>query len=63
MEPIADHHLDSRQALRGNILPFLKTADTGSERVVIHCWGGNGELFTWSLPGWLSYEACPRWRQ
>jgi len=42
MEPIADHHLCSRQALRGNILPFLSTADAGSERVVIHCWGGNG---------------------
>ena len=42
MEPIADHHLCSRQALRGNILPFLSTADTGSERAVIHCWGGNG---------------------
>jgi protein-tyrosine phosphatase len=42
MEPIADHHLCSQQALRGNILPFLRTADTGSERAVIHCWGGNG---------------------
>lgn len=42
MEPIADHHLCSRQTLRGNILPFLRTADRGSERVVIHCWGGNG---------------------
>src|ERR1700716_3093851 len=42
MEPIADHHLCSRQALRGNILPFLRTADTVSERAVIHCWGGNG---------------------
>jgi protein-tyrosine phosphatase len=42
MEPIADHHLCSRQALRGNILPFLRIADTGSERAVIHCWGGNG---------------------
>ena len=42
MEPIADHHLCSRQALKGNILPFLSTADTGSERAVIHCWGGNG---------------------
>jgi protein-tyrosine phosphatase len=42
MEPIADHYLCSRQALTGNILPFLRTADTGSERVVIHCWGGNG---------------------
>ena len=42
IEPIADHHLCSRQALRGNILPFLRTADTGSERAVIHCWGGNG---------------------
>jgi len=42
MEPIADHHLCSRQALRGNILPFLSTADTVSERAVIHCWGGNG---------------------
>src|SRR4029077_1849932 len=42
MEPIADHHLCSRQTLRGNILPFLRTADSGSERAVIHCWGGNG---------------------
>jgi protein-tyrosine phosphatase len=42
MEPIADHHLCSRHALRGSILPFLSAADTGSERAVIHCWGGNG---------------------
>jgi protein-tyrosine phosphatase len=42
MEPIADHHLCSRQTLRGNILPFLRTADSGSERAAIHCWGGNG---------------------
>jgi protein-tyrosine phosphatase len=42
MEPIADHHLCSRQALGGNILPFLNAADTGRERAVIHCWGGNG---------------------
>jgi protein-tyrosine phosphatase len=42
MEPIADHHLCSRQALRRNILPFLRTADTGGERAVVHCWGGNG---------------------
>ncbi|HYN06065.1 MAG TPA: hypothetical protein VES67_01620 [Vicinamibacterales bacterium] len=42
MEPVADHHLCSRQALRGHILPFLRSADTGGERTVIHCWGGNG---------------------
>jgi protein-tyrosine phosphatase len=42
MAPIADHYLCSRQALRGNILPFLHTADVGGERAVIHCWGGNG---------------------
>ena len=42
MEPIADHHLCSRQALRRRILPFLRAADTISERAVIHCWGGNG---------------------
>jgi protein-tyrosine phosphatase len=42
MEPVADHHLCSEQALNGNILPFLRTADTGGERAVIHCWGGNG---------------------
>jgi len=42
MERVADHHLCSRQALRGNILPFLHAADTGGERAVIHCWGGNG---------------------
>ncbi|PYQ83299.1 MAG: protein phosphatase [Acidobacteria bacterium] len=42
MEPIADHHLCSRQALRGNILPFLRATDIAGERAVIHCWGGNG---------------------
>ena len=42
MEPIADHHLCSAQALRRSILPFLSTAETGGERAVIHCWGGNG---------------------
>jgi protein-tyrosine phosphatase len=42
MEPIADHHLCPRQALMGNILPFLSTADSRGERAVIHCWGGNG---------------------
>jgi rhodanese/phosphatase family protein len=42
MEPIPDHHLCSQQALSGNILPFLRTADSASERTVIHCWGGNG---------------------
>jgi len=42
MEPIADHHLCSQQALRERILPFLRTADSAGERVVIHCWGGNG---------------------
>ena len=42
MEPIADHHLCSEQALRGNILPFLRAADSGGERAVVHCWGGNG---------------------
>ena len=42
MEPIADHHLCSRQALKENILPFLRAADTDGERAVVHCWGGNG---------------------
>ena len=42
MEPVADHHLCSQHALKKNILPFLNTADTRSERAVIHCWGGNG---------------------
>jgi protein-tyrosine phosphatase len=42
MEPVADHHLCSEQALKEIILPFLRTADTNGERVVIHCWGGNG---------------------
>jgi protein-tyrosine phosphatase len=42
MEPVADHHLCSRQTLRGRILPFLRIADTGGERAVVHCWGGNG---------------------
>ena len=42
MEPIADHYLCSHQALSENILPFLRAADAGGERTVIHCWGGNG---------------------
>jgi protein-tyrosine phosphatase len=42
MEPVADHHLCSEQALKGRILPFLRAADTGGERAVVHCWGGNG---------------------
>ena len=44
MEPIADHHLCSQQALRGNILPFLRTADTGGEPAVIHCLAAMAEL-------------------
>jgi len=55
MEPIADHHLCSRQALRENILPFLRAADAGGERAVIHCWGGNGRtghvLAAWLVAG------------
>jgi protein-tyrosine phosphatase len=42
MKPVADHHLCSRQALTGDILPFLVTADRAGDRAVIHCWGGNG---------------------
>ena len=42
MEPIADHHLCSGEALRRSILPFLHAADSRGERAVIHCWGGNG---------------------
>jgi protein-tyrosine phosphatase len=42
MEPIADHHLCSRQTLTGRILPFLRIADTSGQRAVVHCWGGNG---------------------
>ena len=42
MESIDDHHLCSREAFRERILPFLSSADAGGERVVIHCWGGNG---------------------
>jgi len=29
--------------LQGRILPFLRSADGAGERVVVHCWGGNGE--------------------
>jgi protein-tyrosine phosphatase len=42
MWPVEDHHLCSRQALTEHILPFLHTADKAGERVVVHCWGGNG---------------------
>jgi protein-tyrosine phosphatase len=42
MWPVEDHHLCSRQALTESILPFLRTADLLGERVVVHCWGGNG---------------------
>jgi protein-tyrosine phosphatase len=42
MWPVEDHHLCSHQMLIENILPFLRTADLLGERVVVHCWGGNG---------------------
>jgi protein-tyrosine phosphatase len=42
MQPVADHHLCSRQALEERIMPFLRSADLKGERVVVHCWGGNG---------------------
>ena len=63
MERVADHHLCSEQALKGNILPFLRTADTDGERAVIHCWGGMAEPVTCSRLGSLRHEACPRWQQ
>jgi protein-tyrosine phosphatase len=55
MEPIADHHLCSRRALRGMILPFLRAADTSGERAVVHCWGGNGRTGH-VLAAWLVAE-------
>jgi protein-tyrosine phosphatase len=60
MEPIADHHLCSRQALRENILPFLRAADAAGERAVIHCWGGNGRTGH-VLAAWLvaARGLCP----
>jgi protein-tyrosine phosphatase len=42
MWPVEDHHLCSHQVLIERILPFLRTADLLKERVVVHCWGGNG---------------------
>jgi hypothetical protein len=42
MQPVADHHLCSRQVLEDRILPFLRAAESAGERVVVHCWGGNG---------------------
>jgi protein-tyrosine phosphatase len=42
MCPIEDHHLCSRQVLTESILPFLRVAEQRAERVVVHCWGGNG---------------------
>jgi protein-tyrosine phosphatase len=42
MQPIADHHLCSGHVLKDRILPFLRAADMDGERVVVHCWGGNG---------------------
>ncbi len=42
MWPVEDHHLCSHQTLIENILPFLRTAELLRERVVVHCWGGNG---------------------
>jgi protein-tyrosine phosphatase len=55
MEPIADHHLCSRKALKENILPFLSTADSRGEPTVIHCWGGNGRTGH-VLAAWLVAE-------
>jgi protein-tyrosine phosphatase len=42
MWPVDDHHLCSQQALTESILPFLRMAELRGERVVVHCWGGNG---------------------
>jgi protein-tyrosine phosphatase len=42
MWPVEDHHLCAHEALVENILPFLRTAELLGERVVVHCWGGNG---------------------
>jgi protein-tyrosine phosphatase len=42
MTPIPDHYLCPESTLRDLILPFLQSAEASGERVVVHCWGGNG---------------------
>ena len=41
MEPFPST-ISARQALRGNILPFLAPPTPAANAAVIHCWGGNG---------------------
>jgi protein-tyrosine phosphatase len=40
--PVTDHHLCPRWELARIILPFLRAGELAGERVVVHCWGGNG---------------------
>jgi hypothetical protein len=43
--------------LHGVLRIRLRTADTGSERAVIHCWGGNGRTGH-VLAAWLVAARC-----
>lgn len=42
MAPITDYHLAERSVLHGRIIPFLRESETMKQRVVVHCWSGNG---------------------
>lgn len=53
--PIADFELASREILIDRILPFLASADSAGDRVVVHCGGGIGRtghvLAAWLVSG------------
>lgn len=51
--PVADFSLCDEQTMAGKILPFLREADAGGERAVVHCWAGMGRTGH-VLAAWLA---------
>ncbi len=51
--PVADFSLCDEATMAGEILPFLREADTRGERAVVHCWAGMGRTGH-VLAAWLA---------